>query len=306
MSPHRCSCFGRPGALLLGASLLVCALGVAARRARAQSAERTGRIERITAGQYFLDLGSDDGLHADSLLEVQRGGRTIAHLRVDRLFAHRAIALLADARIAPRVGDRVVFRLPVVASGGDALAGLTKPGATGAARSSGAAGRSPTPGGAQLSPEEVLRRLQQAPRSPQPVSPRTGRTEPPVPVPVSPTAAPGAPPPPSGAAALPPPPSNVVSGSVRLGYGFQRDADGVGLEQTWHSPRIGLRLSVDRIAGADLAFRFRGDARTVFASSDLADRRGRELDTRSYLYEAALEYGGSGGLVHAAIGRVGL
>ncbi|RME74183.1 MAG: hypothetical protein D6776_05730 [Planctomycetota bacterium] len=44
----------------------------------------------------------------------------------------------------------------------------------------------------------------------------------------------------------------------------------------------------------------------MFASSDLADRRGRELDTRSYLYEAALEYGGSGGLVHAAIGRVGL
>jgi len=319
-----------PGALLFALAGLALVLG--ARAAHAQQATRRGRVERILGDRVRVNLGTDDGVDVGAKLRIERAGRLVARARVVEAGKERCQARVVEQRVRVAVGDDVLL-LPGGSIAG-AAARTAGPRAGAGARTAGpragtgaqaapvspAATAAPGQKGAPLSPEEVLRRLQGAPRAVRP-APRPDVVSAKGAGAHSPTASASSARPPQAAtsepasstrgagstataAARPPskPEANIVTGSVRLSYDLNYDGSGDSRDLTTHSPRLGLNLQIEKVAGTNVAFRFGGDVRWVLG--DLADRSGSDLAGQTNVYEAALSWEPDAAPIRLEVGRV--
>jgi len=105
------------------------------------------------------------------------------------------------------------------------------------------------------------------------------------------------------AAVVAPPRENILHGSLTLGAFASFDQTEDAPDRSYAAPRGSAAVSVDRIGGESLSFRFRGDARIILQDQARKDRTGATLDERIYLTELSLTYAGETNPLRASVGR---
>jgi hypothetical protein len=283
-------------AAALGAALApVAVLAEGGPRAAPKRAE--GTVSFVAAQSIYVSLGAEDGAEVGAELEVIRDGRHLGRLRIDAVSTRSAAAFAIEIAGEIRPGDTVVLTVTQRVA--------EKPQAAAAKAAPAAATASAAPLSSGESLEELWVKIEAAPPPKVPfrrggaaaATPGTTR------VGASPALlAPGTPPPPGG------PPagagSNIAHGSLTAGYVGSFDRTKNSSDHTFHAPRASASITIERLFGEPITFRFRGDARAIIEDQDRLDRTGAKLRERIFFSEISLTYADPGTPIRISIGRI--